>query len=480
MPFAVFRCDAGTEIGGGHVMRCLSLADVMTDLGWRCAFAVSPASCVTVPRLGRSGHEIVQFDSDDEALALTERWPAGVDLAVIDHYGRDAVFERRLRPWANRILVLDDLADRRHDGDVLVDQTYGRQTADYRGLVPVTCTVLAGAAYALVRPAFMAERPAALRRRATDDRVRRVLIALGSADQANVTSIALEAMTKAAPTVPIDVVLGSGAPHLPSIRRLVAARPNVHLHVDTAAMASLMAEADLTIGLPSLVIVVAENQKTVTAALAAASAAVDLGWHADVTSERLAGAVTALLSDAARRRAMSRCAAAICDGHGALRAVLALLPVLADQDGHPIRLRAAEAADGPIMLDWQRDPTSRRYARNPEPPEETQHFRWLEKKLADPACLFMLIEHSAAPAGVLRLDRLSGAGLSYEISILVAPEKRGLGIAARALKLGRQLVPGAELVAEVLAGNERSAALFEGAGYRRGPDGRFRSASQVN
>ncbi len=146
------------------------------------------------------------------------------------------------------------------------------------------------------------------------------------------------------------------------------------------------------------------------------------------------------------------------------------------KDGRQVTLRRAKADDVLVVYDWQREPTTRRFSRNPLAPELEDHRRWFVKRLKSRDCMLFIIEHDRKPAGVLRFDRLAVERPStWEISIFVAPDKKRLGIAAGALELGRALLPGAELVAEVLAENRASRSLFRATGYSLGSDGRFHS-----
>ncbi|HEY9548026.1 MAG TPA: UDP-2,4-diacetamido-2,4,6-trideoxy-beta-L-altropyranose hydrolase, partial [Kiloniellaceae bacterium] len=125
---AAFRFDASPAMGAGHAYRCLTLAEALTGLGWRCYGITNGGAAATVPAL--RGNPALTLGSEDSVAAR----PA--DLLVVDHYGLDALWETPQRRWAKAILVLDDLADRRHDCDVLVDQTFGRAVADYDALLP--------------------------------------------------------------------------------------------------------------------------------------------------------------------------------------------------------------------------------------------------------------------------------------------------------------------------------------------------------
>ena len=153
---AVFRADASPTMGGGHVMRCLTLADALRDAGWSCAFATAAESSAMVPALARSGHATIDIASDDagELGACVGH----ADLLIVDHYGLGAVFEGRARDWAGQVLVIDDLPNRPHDCDLLLDQTAGRGAGDYAGMVPDHCRLLLGADHALLRPQFLSAR----------------------------------------------------------------------------------------------------------------------------------------------------------------------------------------------------------------------------------------------------------------------------------------------------------------------------------
>ena len=456
-----FRVDATPAIGGGHVMRCLSLATALAEVGADCRFHCAPGSAETVPALAASGHEVAGPDLGAEA-----------DWLVVDHYGLDAEYETGARRLAERVLVIDDLANRPHDCDLLLDQTPGRDASAYDGFVPEGCAVLAGPDFALLRPAFAARRDAALARHCESEGVaQKLLIACGSSDPANLTSRALDAAEDL--DLETTAVLGAAAPHLESVRARCG-----RLLVEPEDMAGLMVDADIAIGaggtsslercclgLPSLIAVIADNQTDNAAALAARGAACDLGPASDLTRENLAKQLAELAGDDRARGAMARAAATLCDGLGARRVAMQMLPERA-RDGRAVVLRKAQAGDSATMLTWQQHPDVRRWARNPTPPSPEEHDAWMAAKLDDPGCLLNVIERDGESVGVLRLDRLDNDGPRYEVSILIAPKHQGGGLAQAALALARRLVPEAALVAEVKPENAASHALFRSAGYR--------------
>lgn len=340
---AVFRCDASASIGGGHLRRCLTLAGALTAKGWRVAFAVGgetlSATPTELPDL--LGWIVLNGSGRDEPGQIAEALGRqDVDLLVVDHYGLDRVFERSCRGFARRIAVIDDLADRSHDADLLLDQTFGRGKRDYLGLVPEGCAVLCGSRYALLRPAFAGIRASALARRRAGGPVQRILIAMGAADAADLSSAAISALPRVSERLgrplALDVVLGAGAPHLDAIRRRLSQLPawSIHAEASGSFLARLMAAADLAIGaggtsswercclgLPSVVVVAADNQAKIATELAAAGACKVVGAAAP---EDIAAAIETLCGDDGARLAMAEAAAAVCDGAGTARVVDAI------------------------------------------------------------------------------------------------------------------------------------------------------------
>lgn len=338
-PQVVFRVDGGPAIGGGHLARCLALAGALMEHGWRCAFAVSTETAATMPALAKSGHELVALTGpDSEPVALADHWRDGATLLIVDHYGRDREFEAACRPWTKHILVIDDLADRAHDCDWLLDPTSGRKPEDYRFLVPAACHMLLGPSYALLRPEFATARPAALQRR-SNPALHRILLSFGSTDPLNATGACLDALAQLGFDFAFDVVLGAAAAHLNAVHRRVAQIPGARLHVETDDMAALMAQADCALGgngatswercclgLPAVTAILADNQRGIAEALAEAGAVTMAGeWNPAMAGD-LVRELAALTP--ARLARMAAAAAGICDGLGIFRAADAVKPLI--------------------------------------------------------------------------------------------------------------------------------------------------------
>jgi UDP-2,4-diacetamido-2,4,6-trideoxy-beta-L-altropyranose hydrolase len=333
-PIAVFRCDASPSIGAGHATRCFALADALAELGWQTWFAVAPESLAAAPTLARHRCLIVEGDVTTENTRIAAAIGHRVDWLVIDHNGRYAEFETACRQWAGRILVITDLPDRKHDCDLLVDQTIGRTAKEYVPLVPSHCRVLGGTDYALVRRQFTEERAAAERRRTTPQSVRRLLLLFGATDVFRLTGRVLAALLRSSPNVTIDVVSGT----LPTedLVKLSAASDCVILHTAVEDMAKLMLATDLavglagtsawercTLGLPSALFIPSESFREITDRLATAGA-VSLIGDREFDDHDASAAILALAADGDRLAQMSAAAFRVCDGLGARRVASAI------------------------------------------------------------------------------------------------------------------------------------------------------------
>jgi UDP-2,4-diacetamido-2,4,6-trideoxy-beta-L-altropyranose hydrolase len=304
-----FRTDASLQIGTGHVMRCLTLADALQAAGAQCCFICRELPGTLIAQIRQRGFLVSVLPAATEGLIIAEiavdgqsnyaawlgaDWATDavqtkigvgattVDWLIVDHYALDARWEQTLRPLCRKLMVIDDLADRPHDCDLLLDQNLGRDAYDYNQLVPEGCTVLAGPRYALLRPEFVALRDDSLRHRAIPQ-FKSLLITMGGVDQSDATGKVLEALQdcQLPADLRITVVMGSHAPWLERVQLLAKLMPQpTEVKVNVNNMAQLMADSDLAIGaagsttwercclgLPTLMLVLAENQRSAAAAL---------------------------------------------------------------------------------------------------------------------------------------------------------------------------------------------------------------------
>ncbi len=340
----LFLADCGPDVGGGHVMRCLALAGALIGKGAACAMLATPASAKVLDAFAPDGLERIEAEGGSThafvlaARAAAERW--GPDVMFVDHYRLAANDERQFEEAGAIVAVIDDLADRPHGCRLLVDPTLGRTPEAYAALTPKGCRVLTGPDHALLAPVFAEARPTAAIRRHPAEPPRRLLISLGLMDLGGVTGRALGSILPQLGDMTVDVIVGSSAPSLPELRRLVEADARIRLHVDARDMAGLIFAADIGIGaggvstweravlgLPSISLVLADNQRGLALELDRRGAL--LALETSELSADLPAAFAKLIGDGPLRRSLSETSAALCDGQGAARVAEALL-ALAD------------------------------------------------------------------------------------------------------------------------------------------------------
>ena len=499
----VFRADASLEIGTGHVMRCLTLADMLRGQGAICEFICRTHDGHMIDPIRQRGYPVHELpvsqagqemekgcegqpahagwlgatwrDDAEQTLDIMKREPA--DWLVVDHYALDDRWERHLRPFCKKLMVIDDLADRLHGCDLLLDHNPGRHGADYDPWLSGHCMRLTGPAFALLRPDF-AQYRAGMHGKSARETLRRVLVSLGGVDKDNVTGAVLQAIQ--ACELPADtriiVILGSRSPWLDQVRRQVdAMRYPAELLVDVREMAVLLSGIDLAVGaagvsalerccmgVPTLLIAIAENQRPGAIALDAAGAAILL--DAANVADGIARQLPPLMSGD-RLGAISETAASLCDGDGSARVVAAMEYLLNER----LAVRKAEEADAATLFRWANDPITRSNAINTAPIDWNGHVSWLHRKLSKRDDCVMIIAGLSRdmPCGQVRFDR-DAAG-DWIISYVLAPEFRQLGLGRPLLTAALDVLgssfPDAVAIGHVKPENRPSRRVFEALGF---------------
>jgi len=308
----IFRTDASIQIGSGHVMRCLTLADSLQKQGVECHFIcrehpghllsliaehgyqVHPLPVITQPSINKQ--EIPAYadwlgatQQEDAEQCQSILQAIQPEWLIVDHYAFDYRWQTQLRPYFNKIMVIDDLSDRLHDCDLLLDQTLGRSHYDYQEYVPEHCELLCGSQYALLRPEFAEWRESSLQRRQRK-KLEHLLINLGGVDKDNITTQILQALEVCSlpDSCKITVVMGASAPWLEKVREQAKhLQWPTEVKIGVSNMAELMANSDLAIGaagtttwerccvgLPTIILMLAENQKMIARSLQEADASI--------------------------------------------------------------------------------------------------------------------------------------------------------------------------------------------------------------
>jgi UDP-2,4-diacetamido-2,4,6-trideoxy-beta-L-altropyranose hydrolase len=478
------RADGNVKIGSGHVMRCLSIAEAWQDSGGAACYGMTPGGAMMKERVTGSSIRAVDIPADggsaaDARYTIAAAREFGADWIVLDGYDFNSVYQRSIKDSGFRLLVIDDFGNADHYwADVVLNHHIAANEGLYAARERYT-TLLLGPKYVQLRREFGRWQGW---RRISEPAGRRILVSLGGADADNVTLKVMRGLQLGT----MDggeavIVVGSGSPHAAALQREAAemfgakgsGRLSVQLLGDVRDMPRLMAWADAAVigagttayeaaymGLPSLTIVVAENQVAGAAGLAASGSTINLGWHGTLPVEDIAGSIASLLNDFERRASMARVCQATVDGEGSSRLLMHL------HEGG-VRLRAVRPSDCELVWSWANEPSARAMSFSVGEIPWDDHVAWFERKIRDPQCLFYIaVDRMEQPVGQVRFD-IEGARAT--ISINVDLRFRGRRLGSQLVTLGSREVfqrPGVTQVdAFVKPANAASERVFTRAGF---------------
>ncbi|KRE46317.1 UDP-2,4-diacetamido-2,4,6-trideoxy-beta-L-altropyranose hydrolase [Paenibacillus sp. Soil522] len=350
----LFRVDSSIQIGTGHVMRCLTLADELSRRGAKVSFVCRTFHsniCVIIENKGYFVHRLTWVSptekldenmnhkhadwlscrwKDDAELTATIIAKIGetIDWLIVDHYSLDIDWEKHVRPFVNKIMVIDDLANRKHDCDILLDQNlYKNLNSRYNHLVPESCIKLLGLDFCLLRPEFLNKRPELVEK---EGKIRTILVCFGGTDPTNETQKVLEAINQSNRTnILIYVIIGINNPNAQKIKKICSNIPNTKLFIQVSKMADMFARADLAIcssgtitwerlclGLPAVTIAVAENQVEIAKTTSELGIDLYLGISENVQVKHIVEGIEAYSSNPHRLVTSSQRAQTLVKGDG--------------------------------------------------------------------------------------------------------------------------------------------------------------------
>ncbi|MGG0662691.1 UDP-2,4-diacetamido-2,4,6-trideoxy-beta-L-altropyranose hydrolase [Viridibacillus arvi] len=338
------RTDASIQIGSGHVMRCLTLANQLKQKNVLVKFICRELTGNMIEYIRQQDFEVFTLKEIDVLSHwdwTTEHWQEDargtinflqnenqlINLLIVDHYSLDMKWEEMIRPFVGKIMVIDDLADRNHDCDFLLDQNYYiNMERRYKGLVSEKCMQFLGPNFALLRDEFLAIDPTIILR---DGEIHNIFIFFGGADSSGETLKALYAIERLLhDEVKVNVVVGVSNPYTSKIKEFCDSYKNIQLHCQIDYMAKLMLEADIAIGaggsasweriyvkLPSIVEIVADNQKELTEALETTNAIYSLGKNSDVKEHDIFQQLKLLIDNPEKVKRMAEQCNYVMDSH---------------------------------------------------------------------------------------------------------------------------------------------------------------------
>jgi len=482
------RADADTRMGTGHLMRCLALAQTWQADGGQVMFLSNCKNDAMHRRITDTGMEFVPIAQPHPAppdlqttleflrncrtqqsaignppspskirsfgvqvknlKSLTDAGQTKIGnrkstienklWLVLDGYHFDFVYQQAIQSAGFSLLVIDDMAHLpAYHADIILNQNLGAEKLKYN--CNPEARLLLGPRYALLRQEFLAWRG---QRREITDVARKVLVTMGGGDLDNVTLKVIHALEQ----VKVDgleavVVVGGSNPHFQKLESAVhSLRIPIRLVRNVANMPELMAWADVAVtaggstcwelafmGLPALILILADNQTPIAVELERQGVALNLGWHTLLKSGDIAYQLHSMIMSSGKREIMSKCGRQLVDGSGTMRVVRRLY-------GCDLELRPVRAEDCRLIWEWANDPVARALSFSTEKIPWKQHVAWFESKRTDPSTRFyMAINKNDVLAGQIRYQINGQAAV---VSVSLAPEQRGRGYGAEIIRMG--------------------------------------------
>ncbi len=437
-PLCVFRVDSSLQIGTGHVVRTLVLAEVLRKKGCSILFITRVDEGNVVSMIREEGYPVEQLPSaspfneeDDfiETQKIISKQSQKPDWVIVDHYGISITWEKKTRDFSSNILVMDDLENRQHDCDVLLDPNLKKDFhLAYTSLIPARCHKLIGPTFALLKKEFKEERQ---KLKKNFEGIKNVLVFFGGIDKnfdAKNAIIALKDLSY----LNINIVIGKSNPHLEEIKNYQKIAPHIKIHFNPPSLSKLMAAADIYVGgggsvtwercclgLPSIVIAVATNQKATAELMAAKEYIYYLGSAESVSSFKIRKTFDDLVMNPQKCESLSIRSSELVDGDGAERVACIVVPAL-------IEFRRVELKDCQDVYDWRNSPEVRDNSFNSEKTDYEDHRVWFEKSLLNEKRIILIAQINGKPVGILRYDLEPDFAFT---ALYMAPGNHGKGYA---------------------------------------------------
>ncbi|WP_024872839.1 UDP-2,4-diacetamido-2,4,6-trideoxy-beta-L-altropyranose hydrolase [Tolumonas lignilytica] len=508
MTTAIFRVDSSIDIGTGHVMRCLALADEFKNHEIKTHFIcrdlpgnihkliLTRGHSVTVLPLLALYKSIAQENDYAGWLQVTQEQDAqecishlkqlnlpSRPIIIADHYALDKSWEVLIKNHSQLLIIIDDLV-REHEADIIIDQTLGRSEKEYEKSSQCK-TILVGSEYAMIRSQFYLKREESIC--SHNERPMNIFISMGGSDKDNILALILDELknNKILWIKKIAILINSTSSNYKQIEKIThQCNYDIELINFVDDMANFMSNYSLaigapgtttweraTMGIPAVLIPIAENQQDITRVYKKYNAGEIL--FPNEIKNNLISALNKIKDNYEDLRNINY---QITDGLGIRRIIYNIWPLKA-KDGVNVTICKAMYDDIMQVYEWQCQPQTRRYARNSKIPSLTEHIEWMTKRLHDPKCYFYIIKYGHEKVGVVRLDWV--CPLCYEISIFIDEKKKKLNIAKNALILVSELHLEVDLIAIVLKENLASQMLFSSLNYTRLNETKFKLERRV-
>jgi UDP-2,4-diacetamido-2,4,6-trideoxy-beta-L-altropyranose hydrolase len=347
-----FRADSSSQIGSGHVQRCLTLAKKLKESGNTCKFICRNHKNNLIQKILKENFEVIKLPNsnkikfkkksinkktnylnwigaswkEDAQQTINILKKEKVDWLVVDHYGIDYKWEQKLRSYSKKIMVIDDLANRKHDCDLLLDQNLIANFKNrYKNLLPKNCSTLIGPEFALLQDDYKDLHLSIPPRKGP---VKRILVYFGATDEKKLTEKTLLAFLQLnKKDIILDVVLSPESPQIKNVKKLTNKFRNINLHIELKSLANLILKADLAVGacgstswercclgLPSIVVTIADNQEPIAKELHLKGVVRWLGHCDNITKNLIYNELKSFINQ--NLEAWSDACKLVTDGHG--------------------------------------------------------------------------------------------------------------------------------------------------------------------
>ena len=482
----LIRVDSSLDIGYGHVMRCLTIADYLRDFGHEVEFCSRdcnanlnrriiekgfPLNIINVknPKDSWLGHS--QQEDASEVLKLLEK--KDFDWLIVDHYCIDEIWESLVKQKAKAIWVLDDLVNRPHSCNLILDTTLARDPIEYNKK-DQSCKVYAGSRYAILRKPFLKLREKVFAKRESFKKVNRVLINLGGTDPLNLTLNVVKTFSDSSyGPISFDIIANQKSKNYEELKSFCELKENLHVYGYVENIEEMIYKADLCIGaagvsayeraslgLPSILIQVADNQKDNITQFEHNKLGECIRLNElDRLHELLKEKFLKLSDKEHYQHVFKQCFKNV--------SPLGIFDVISHvHKKNCYHLSEATIDDMEQVYEWQIYPNARKYARNQDPPSFKAHKSWFEASLKSTHRKMFILKVLDISLGFLRVD-FNNESKVNEVSILISHGYYGMGLGKTGLGLLRDKMTGYDLHAFILPENKASIKIFEKCGYKK-------------
>ena len=504
----LFRVDASEiNIGSGHLFRCVNLAKELQEYSFKINFLLRDLPGDFDQIVTRNGFDLIklplnkpnkyktsnfknswlgesyQIDAEQTLKVINK---LNISCVIVDHYSLDKRWHKLVSRAGIKIVVIDDLANRQIECDLLIDQSYKRIEDDYRGLINLDSVMLLGSKYAILASEFYRKRGEALiKRKSSLASIRNILISFGGVDPNNYSKFTLEILNELKSSLNIEIILGKAYSKIEELKECCEnSRHNIKISKDinSSEVSSKMIQADLAFGSPGIstweracfelpTIFIVNNHNLERIKHYVGDTKDNYLINANESKNDLLMRIMKIMKKTNKNKINFN----LIDGLGARRVALYIHQMILKHQ-FDIFLRPINIRDKELMFEWQSDKNIRKYFNIPSIPLYDEHLIWINDRLKSSDATQMII-FKDEPVGILRVDFLGASEDSrcaYEISIYVSSEYQKLGIASAAIKLILNIYRYELLIANINIKNLSSIKLFKKNGFVQISDRRYK------